>query len=205
MAGVFDRLYKRYDQWYSKNEFAYLSELEAVKKTLPEGRGLEIGVGTGKFASPLGIETGVDPSIEMLRLAKKRGVAAALARGEKLPFRDSSFDYVCIIIALCFVDDPQKVAGESFRVLKPGGKVVVGIVDKESFLGRMYMEKDSAFYKEASFFSVDEAAALFRKRGFTNFSFLQTVSKLPGEIKEAEEPKEGYGSGGFVVISAERP
>ena len=43
---LFDRYYKRYDGWYKKNKFAYLSEVAAIKRILPKGgRGLEIGVG----------------------------------------------------------------------------------------------------------------------------------------------------------------
>ena len=72
MSNIFDRYYKRYDAWYNKNKFAYLSELEAIKELLPKkGKGLEIGVGTARFAAPLGITTGVDPSENMLKIAKK--------------------------------------------------------------------------------------------------------------------------------------
>ncbi|MDP8299697.1 MAG: SAM-dependent methyltransferase, partial [Candidatus Tantalella remota] len=75
MSTVFDELYKRYDAWYDENRFAYLSELEAVRKVLPEeGYGLEIGVGSGRFAAPLGIAKGIDPSKKMVELARERGV-----------------------------------------------------------------------------------------------------------------------------------
>ena len=71
---IFDKFYKEYDRWYDDNKFIFLSELEAVRKVIPEeGRGLEIGVGSGRFASELYIGFGLDPSINMLRLAKKRG------------------------------------------------------------------------------------------------------------------------------------
>jgi len=60
-VNIFDRYYKRYDNWYEKNKFAYLSELKTVRKVLPrKGKGLEIGVGTGRFAAALGISTGID-------------------------------------------------------------------------------------------------------------------------------------------------
>lgn len=54
MSGIFDRYYKRYDAWYGRNRYTYLSELRAIRKFLPrKGKGLEIGVGTGRFAGPL--------------------------------------------------------------------------------------------------------------------------------------------------------
>ncbi|MBU2221175.1 MAG: class I SAM-dependent methyltransferase, partial [Candidatus Omnitrophica bacterium] len=139
MSGVFDRYYKKYDSWYDKNEFAYLSELAAVKMVLPKkGKGLEIGVGTGRFASALGIGYGIDPSRNMLKIARRRGIDARLAKGERIPFTDSTFDYIAIIITLCFVKDPLKALIESNRVLRNGGKVIFGIIDKDSFLGRFY-------------------------------------------------------------------
>jgi len=65
MKSVFDEFSER----------TYLSELKALKKVILEKKkGLEIGVGTGRFASPLGIEYGIDPSEKMLEIAKKRGV-----------------------------------------------------------------------------------------------------------------------------------
>jgi len=76
---IFDKYYKKYDLWYERNRFAYLSELEAIKKVLPKkGKGLEIGVGTARFAKPLGIKYGIDPSKKMLEIAKKKGVNVRL-------------------------------------------------------------------------------------------------------------------------------
>ena len=61
MIDVFNKHYKKYDAWYDKHSHAYLPEVEAVKSLLPKkGKGLEIGVGTGRFASALGIKYGVE-------------------------------------------------------------------------------------------------------------------------------------------------
>ena len=60
MSRIFEKYYNQYDLWYEKNEFTYLSELEAIREVLPKsGRGLEIGVGTGRFAQSLGIAIGI--------------------------------------------------------------------------------------------------------------------------------------------------
>jgi ubiquinone/menaquinone biosynthesis C-methylase UbiE len=150
MKNIFERYYKRYDSWYDKNRFSYQSELEAIKKVLPQrGKGLEVGVGTGRFASGLGIKYGVDPSKNMIKIAKKRGINARLGFGEYLPFKDSTFDYVLIIITLCFTKNPRQVLKEAKRVLKKNGKIIIGIVDKDSFLGRFYKtirEKRKAYF-----------------------------------------------------------
>lgn len=205
MSNVFDQYARKYDVWYDKNKFAYLSELEALRKVLPKkGKGLEIGVGTARFAAPLGIRHGIDPSRKMLEIAKKRGVKVRLDNGEKLYFKNSSFDYVAIIITLCFVKDPLKVLKEARRVLKRSGKIIIGIIDKDSFLGKFYQRKKGIFYKQARFFTIEEATRLLRETGFIRFSYYQTLFKLPDKIDSIEKPKRGFSKGGFVVISGEK-
>jgi len=202
MSDVFDKYYKKYDAWYEKNKFAYLSEIRALRKVVPKkGEGLEIGVGTGRFASRLGIKYGVDPSENMLKISKKRGIDVHHAQGERLPFDSLVFDYVAIIITLCFVKDPIKVLIEAKRVLKNRGKVIVGIIDKDSFLGRFYQRKKSLFYKQAHFFGVKEVTDLLKMSGFARISYYQTIYKFPDEMTSVEKPRKGFGRGGFVVIS----
>ena len=126
---VFNKFYKKYDDWYDENKFIFLSELEAVRKVIPEeGKGLEIGVGSGRFASALNIEYGVDPSINMLKLAKARGVVVATGFGEELPFKDNSFDYAAILTTLSFVKNVSKVFYEAKRVVKKSGYIISGII-----------------------------------------------------------------------------
>ncbi len=205
MNNIFDRYYKKYDAWYDRNKFAYLSELEAIKKVLPRrGSGLEIGVGTGRFAHALGIAAGIDPSKNMLEIARKRGVNVRLGYGERLPFKDAAFNYAAIIITICFTKNPEKVLKEAYRVLRKKGKVVVGIVDKDSFLGKFYQKKKSAFYRKANFFSIKELTDLLEGASFSKLSYYQTLYKLPAEMKSVQKPRKGFGQGGFVVVSGEK-
>jgi len=203
---VFDKYFEDYDQWYEDNKLIYLSELKAFKKVIPiNKKGLEIGVGTGRFAEPLGIEYGVDPSEKMLSIAKKRGIKTFVGKGENLPFHDKEFDYVLLAITICFVENPDKVIGEAGRVLKDNGKVIIGIIDKNSPLGKFYLEKKKEghkFYKYATFYSTEEIVEMLKKHNFKDFIFYQTIFGTIKDIKEIEEPKEGYGEGSFVIISA---
>jgi SAM-dependent methyltransferase len=90
MAAPFEVHHRRYEAWFERHEAAYHSELLAVRALLPwRGLGLEIGVGSGRFAGPLGVRVGVDPSAAMLRYANARGVLAARGVAEALPFRDA--------------------------------------------------------------------------------------------------------------------
>lgn len=71
----FDKITKEYDQWFDDNMNTFLSELEVVRFFLPkEGKGVEIGVGTGRFAMELGIGSGIEPSETMAMFAKQRGI-----------------------------------------------------------------------------------------------------------------------------------
>ncbi len=205
MITVFDKYWKKYDAWYERNKFAYLSEIEALNKVLPKkGKGLEIGVGTGRFASRLGMKYGVDPSENMLKIAKKRGIDVHRAQGERLPFDSSALDYIAIIITLCFVKDPIEVLIEAKRVLKKRGKVIIGIIDKDSFLGRFYQGEKSLFYRQAHFFGVKEVTNLLKMSGFAKISYYQTIYKLLDKMNSVEKPRKGFSEGGFVVISAKK-
>jgi len=202
---IFNQYYKTYDMWYEKNKYAYLSELQALKKVCPEsGRGLEIGVGTGRFAAPLGITLGIDPSEKMLKIANSRGVNTRWGVGESLPFWSETFDYVTIIISLCFVKDSLKVLQESLRVLRKNGRIIIGIIDKDSFLGKFYQKKKSIFYKKANFFSVKELTEILTSLGFKQIKYYQTLFNLPTQIKTIQKPHQGFGKGGFVVISGKK-
>ena len=183
MGNIFDKYYKLYDAWYDNNKLAYFSEIETIKKVLPKkGRGLEIGVGTGRFASSLGVEYGVDPSLNMLKIAGERGVKVKSGIGEHLPFEDSVFDYVIVIIALCFAQKPLMVLKEAGRVLNNNGKVIIGIIDRDSFLGRFYQRKKSIFYEKANLFSIKEVTNLLKTAGFNKFSYYQTIFQLPDKM-----------------------
>ncbi len=203
MAGIFDKNCEKYDRWYEKNRFAYLSEMEAIKKVLPPtGKGLEVGVGTGRFAAPLKIEFGIDPSEGMLEIARQRGINVKKGSGENLPFGDAEFDYVAFIITICFIRNPQKALREAHRVLKEGGSIIIGIVDRNSFLGRFYQSKESVFYKEATFFTADEITGFLVSEGFGDFVYWQTLFEMPDRMDRVQEPEKGFDKGGFTVIAA---
>ena len=95
-----------YGEWFVRNRFAYESELQAIRALLPDvGTGVEIGVGTGRFAASLGIKLGVEPSKTMREIAQKKGIEVVNGVAEALPFDDSQFDFALIVTTICFLDD----------------------------------------------------------------------------------------------------
>lgn len=197
---VFEQNWKEYEEWFEKNKFVYESEILALKKVVPRGIGLEVGVGTGRFAKPLNVKIGLDPSINMLKIAKTRGIEVVRGMGEKLPFVSEIFDYVLLIVTLCFVSDPNPVIEEARRVVKKKGYLIIAIIDKNSFLGKIYSTKKSKFYEVAKFYSAKEVIEIMQLHKFSVDEIYQTVFNEVEKINEVEEPKTGYGEGAFVVI-----
>lgn len=109
--------------------------LSLAKKYLTTPRGkttiLDAGCGTGLLAKKLerfGSTWGIDVSREAVKYTKSRGIKAKLASINKLPFKKNSFDLVVSIDVLYHkqVND-TKALNEFYRVLKPGGIVVVRV------------------------------------------------------------------------------
>jgi len=203
----FEKYVSRYEEWFEKNKYVYESELLAIKRLLPEeGEGIEIGVGTGRFAAPLGVKIGVEPSSKMARIAIKRGIKVIKSVAEELPLHDEQFDFALMITTVCFVDDVDKSFKEIYRILKNGGYVVIGFVDRESELGKYYelRKEENPFYKEAVFLSVKDVVLALEKCGFKNFEFVQTIFHNLEDVKSIEEIKEGFGEGSFVVVRAQK-
>jgi ubiquinone/menaquinone biosynthesis C-methylase UbiE len=204
----FERHTVKYEEWFEKNVFAYKSELQAIRYLLPKkGTGFEIGVGTGRFAVPLGIRVGIEPSKAMRQMAREKGIEVVDGVAEALPFDDYQFDFALMVTTICFVDDIEASFKEAFRVIKPAGSFINGFVDRNSSLGKFYQKHKAknVFYKIATFYSVDEVIPYLKKTGFRNLTFTQTIFHALKEIKEVETIKEGYGEGSFVVVSGMKP
>ena len=208
-ASLFNKLASDYDKWFDEQgKLVFATEVQAFQEVLPflPKPWLEVGVGSGRFAQALKIETGTDPSIKLLEMARRRGITTFLSRGEQQPFIGGTFGTVFLIVTLCFVDLPLDVLKEAHRILAPRGKVVLGLVLKESPWGKFYEEQKKRghrFYRFATFYSYDKVARLLRQTGFSIESVISTLFQQPGEAKHLELPRRDYSpDAGFTIILA---
>ena len=187
-----------YDAWYDRHPDIYRAELEALAFFTRDYRNpmLEVGVGTGRFAAPLGVKYGIDPHGGMLSLAAGRGVEVVRGVGEMLPFKDAVFNMVLMVATLSFVDNPGLVLREVRRVLVPGGGLVLAFIPRDSCFGRRYSEK----FKGARFHSFGEVLSLLERTSFEVRGVKSTV--VDGNV---EAVFDGYVVGAsFVVVCAHR-
>jgi len=204
----FERHMPRYDGWFERHREVYAAELRAVSYLLPKsGTGVEIGAGTGRFAAPLGIGFGVDPSMEMMKVARTRGLRMTGGVAEALPLKCEVFDFALMVTTICFVGDVASSLSEAYRVIRPGGRFINGFVDRESRLGRIYEQhkEENVFYRIATFYSVDEVLSELHKSGFRDPAFVQTIFQSLDGVGDDEPLREGYGEGCFVVVGARKP
>lgn len=163
-----------YDQWFDSESGSAIFSLElgCLKQALEPQMGswLEIGVGSGRFADALGIETGIDPSPAMVAMAAKRGINVSLASGENLPFEDTLFDGAVMVCTICFLADPGITLRECHRVLKRDGRLIIGVIPADSPWGIYHSRRGGqghTFYSSARFYTASEIRILAKSNGFT--------------------------------------
>lgn len=203
----FDLHVKEYEKWFNDYPFVFKSEVEALREMLPQGqniKGIEVGMGTGRFSQALGISEGVELSARMRAVAERRGIVAQAGVAERLPYAEQKFDFVLMAFCICYFNDLHVAFMEAHRVLKRRGVFVVGFLDKNSLIGKQYESRktESTFYKSAIFYTVDKVLFELSRAGFGQFKFHQTLFHALDEITDTEPSKPGYGEGSFVVIQA---
>lgn len=151
----FDAHAAGYDDWWGTPLGRYVDGTEkavigAVAQPLPGERGLDLGCGTGQHTVWLAEQgltvTGLDESPAMLavaaRKAERRGSAVTWMLGDAAtpPLQKGSFDLVVSVAALEFVPDPREVLRAAYDVLRPGGRLVAGLLTRDSAWGELYRQ-----------------------------------------------------------------
>lgn len=170
---------------------------------------LDLGCGDGYFSYLLACDgnkvTAVDVSKQRLdkfkKLALENNIKQVLYNGQRLPFSDSSFDVVVILEVIEHLVDYEIVLKEICRVLRKGGKVVVGTPYKEALEKRMWQcphcGKKFHLYGHVHSFDEESLKKALEKVGFEFLSFNTLVNQKTINAKT----KWGYPFGSYAMLA----
>jgi len=156
----------------------------------PTDRLLEVGFGHGRTIRlaatqvPQGFVAGVDVSEDMVRMAQRRCLDVAgkglveliVGDSRRLRYADTSFDKVLSVPTISFWEEPLKGLCEMFRVLRPGGRLVLGFRAK-SDNGSTCDFPETVY----TFYSIDEVSTMLESAGFEK-STIRNAGTPPGEM-----------------------
>ncbi|MCL7936654.1 MAG: class I SAM-dependent methyltransferase [marine benthic group bacterium] len=227
---AFDEYAEAYDAWFLENRTILESEVRLIRNFLERpGRTLSVGCGTGLFELILreehGIEVGfgVEPSDDMRAIAAKRGLEVEAGTAESLPYEDASFDTALLNGIPGYVADLERAFSEAYRILRPGGAILVADVPAESSFGLLYQFAatkgawdDPALAglapahpypvelaAAAHWRTTEEKAQILERVGFVRLEYAQTLTVHARFANDfVEEPIEGYDRGDYVLIRA---
>jgi ubiquinone/menaquinone biosynthesis C-methylase UbiE len=136
------------------------------------GNLLDIGCGTGHwtiFFKGIGyLPEGIDLSSKMLELARLKEPSLNFIEGDalNLPQDEGTFDIVSMITVLEFASDPDRLLQESYRVLRKGGALIIGSLNRISGLGESLSRNPFPPYDRAYLFSLEELEEKLSSAGF---------------------------------------
>jgi ubiquinone/menaquinone biosynthesis C-methylase UbiE len=229
---AFDEYAETYDAWFLENRAILESEVLLLRRFLHNpGDTVSVGCGTGLFELILReehgihIRYGVEPSDDMREVAVKRGLQVESGSAEALPYLDGNFDTALLNGIPGYVAELETAFAEAYRVLKPGGSIIVADVPAESSFGLLYQfaatkgSWDDPALKglapalpypvelaaAARWRTTGEKAELLKRVGFTGLEYAQTLTVHACFSNDAvEQPVDGYDRGDYVAIRARK-
>lgn len=228
----FDEYANEYDRWFMNNEGVLYSEVLLVAKVMQNaGHTLSVGCGSGLFEQTLrnefgiNITRGIEPSAGMAGIARVRGMEVVIGTAEEADFGTEQYDTVMFNGTPSYITDLRLAFEKAWNALKPGGRIVVIDVPKESGYATLYnlakcvdtwehpllegvKPRDPyplEFVKMANWRTTQEKIDLLTAQGFENMTFAQTLTRHPlYSDQDAEQPIDGYDRGDYVAIVAHK-
>jgi ubiquinone/menaquinone biosynthesis C-methylase UbiE len=164
----FDFLAPLYDRVIRLPEDTRLAEMVGLPIA---GRLLDAGGGTGRiaqrFVDQAGLVVVADTSVKMLRQASSKEHLCCMVGGatERLPFPEASFERVIVVDAFHHLADQERSLGEFWRVLMPGGRLVIEEPDIRHFGVKLVALAEKLTLMRSHFVPAEEIAALLSNLG----------------------------------------
>lgn len=150
---------------YARVTYSALEKMRELAGLPVGGRLLDIGGGTGRVASALLKDVDevviADVSLGMLRQTHPPTLQPVCSHSESLPFPDNFFERVIMVDALHHVIDQPASAREMFRVLKPGGRIIIEEPDINKFAVKLIALAEKLLLMRSHFLSPVQIASLF--------------------------------------------
>ena len=150
---------------FSRVGYSSLETLLEQADLPTSGRVLDAGGGTGRVASAIREHAGevviADPSLGMLREADRTQLGLACSNSEALPFPNDTFERIIMVDALHHVIHQGETAREMYRVLKPGGRIVIEEPDIHSFYVKMIAVAEKMLLMRSHFLAPQRIVELF--------------------------------------------
>jgi len=219
----------RYDAWYDRplGRYCFAREVPAVVRALQPHTDqlyVEVGAGSGRFADAVAetgarvVATDPDPRMAAFARAVRRGTPElwAAAPGQALPFPDDTFHGAFTVTALCFAPAHQAMVREMARVVRPGGRVVLGELNALApwqLWRRLKAIRPGSPYRFAHFHTVRGLTALLREAGLRDVRHETLLYWMPwsgpalrvAPLVERIGQRLAPGLGSFVVIHGTVP
>lgn len=228
MEKGFDSHAAQYDAWFLENRNVLWSEAKLVAHCLRNaGRVFSVGCGSGLFEKILReefgivVDEGLEPSVGMAEIARRRGMTVTVTTAEAHDFGTERYDTILLNGTPSYIGDLRLVFEKAYAALRPGGRIVVIDVPKESSYGLLYNLAKALgtwdhpllagcvppdpypieFVDVAAWRTTAEKIALLTETGFVRLEAAQTLTRHPLCSNEAvEEPVEGYDRGDYVAL-----
>ncbi|NWG34055.1 MAG: class I SAM-dependent methyltransferase [Chloroflexi bacterium] len=150
---------------YARTTYSAQAKMRELAALPVKGRLLDIGGGTGRVASALLKDVDevvvADVSMGMLRQTPRLTLQPVCSLSETLPFPDNFFERVIMVDALHHVIDQPATAREMFRVLKPGGRIVIEEPDIRTFGVKLIALAEKLLLMRSHFLSPLQISSLF--------------------------------------------
>ncbi|MGG0589067.1 demethylmenaquinone methyltransferase [Priestia megaterium] len=196
--GVFEKIYKNYDQMNSVISFqrhkAWRKDTMKRMNVQKGTKALDVCCGTADWTLAMaeavgetGEAVGLDFSQNMLKIGEEKeknspfsNITLLHGNAMELPFEDNSFDYVTIGFGLRNVPDYLQVLKEMQRVVKPGGKVVCLETSQPTMIG--YRQMYLLYFKY-----IMPALGKMVAKSYDEYSWLQESARdFPGQKQLAD-------------------